>query len=190
MEEWKVDAVRSRPISNSIKGLQWFLGFANFYRRFQQVFRHYGLLEDIVSDRGPQLTSRVWRAFVEKLGVTVILKSRYSPRYNRQVERTNQELGRFLPWAEYTQNSRRRPFPVHLGISALVPWTLSQIKAPGWTSSSDKQMRFGNPAQVRFQCAVCHQKAQADRHRSICIYYESTLAAARAAATFPGVQEN
>jgi hypothetical protein len=29
------------------------------------VFRHYRMPEDIVSDRGPQFTSRVWRAFME-----------------------------------------------------------------------------------------------------------------------------
>ncbi len=31
------------------------------------VFRFYGLPEDIVSDRGPQFTSRVWSAFCQKL---------------------------------------------------------------------------------------------------------------------------
>ncbi|XP_055746967.1 uncharacterized protein LOC129829313 [Salvelinus fontinalis] len=40
---------------------------------FQQVFRHYGLPENIISDCGPQSTSRVWRAFMEKLGVTPAL---------------------------------------------------------------------------------------------------------------------
>ena len=82
---------------------------------FQQVFRHYSLPEDIVSDRGTQFTSRVWRAFMEKLGVTVSLSSGYRSQFNRQVERMNQELGRFLrshcldrqwaqflPWPEYT----------------------------------------------------------------------------------------
>ena len=63
---------------------------------FEQVFRHYGLPEDIVSDRGPQFTSRVWKAFMGKLGVAVSLTSGYSPQSNGQVERTNQELGRFL----------------------------------------------------------------------------------------------
>ena len=35
---------------------------------FTHVFRHYRVPEDIVSDRGPQFTSRVWRAFMECLG--------------------------------------------------------------------------------------------------------------------------
>ena len=36
---------------------------------FQQDSQHYGLPEYIVSDRSPQFTSRVWKAFMEKLGV-------------------------------------------------------------------------------------------------------------------------
>ena len=35
---------------------------------FTQVFRTYGVPEDIVSDRGPQFTSRVWKVFMERLG--------------------------------------------------------------------------------------------------------------------------
>lgn len=35
---------------------------------FEQIFRHYGIPEDIVSDRSPQFTSPVWSNFLEKLG--------------------------------------------------------------------------------------------------------------------------
>ncbi|KAL0151775.1 hypothetical protein M9458_052926, partial [Cirrhinus mrigala] len=37
------------------------------------VFRFYGLPEDIVSDRGPQFTSRLWTSFFRLLGVNCIL---------------------------------------------------------------------------------------------------------------------
>jgi hypothetical protein len=53
---------------------------------FTHVFRHYGVPEDIVSERGPQFTSRVWRAFMEHLGVLVSLTSGYHPESNGQVE--------------------------------------------------------------------------------------------------------
>ena len=36
--EDKVDAVRSWPVPTTIKGLQWFWGFANFYRHFIRNF--------------------------------------------------------------------------------------------------------------------------------------------------------
>ncbi len=90
---------------------------------FNQVLRYYGIPEDIVSDRGPQFISRVWKAFFSLLGVTVSLSSGYHPQSNGQTERKIQEVGRFLRtfchdrqnswnqflgWAEYVQNSLRQ----------------------------------------------------------------------------------
>ena len=49
-----------------------------------------------MSDPGPQFTSRVWKTFMEQLGVTVSLSSGYHPQTNGQMERLNQELGRYL----------------------------------------------------------------------------------------------
>lgn len=60
------------------------------------VFRFYGLPEDIVSDRGPHFTSRVWSAFFQKLNVNITLTSDYHPQSNGQAERLNQELTRLL----------------------------------------------------------------------------------------------
>lgn len=54
---------------------------------FTHVFRHYGVPEDIVSDRGPQFTSRVWRAFMERLGVSISLTLGFHLESNGQVER-------------------------------------------------------------------------------------------------------
>ncbi|KAI2644659.1 Transposon Tf2-11 polyprotein [Labeo rohita] len=91
---------------------------------FQHLFRHFGLPEEIVSDRGPQFISHVWKAFFKFLGVSVNLSSGYHPQTNGQTERKIQELGRylrsycygdqhswnrFLLWAEY---HRHDTFPV------------------------------------------------------------------------------
>lgn len=45
---------------------------------FNQVFHTYGLLEDIVSDRGPQFMSRVWSVFCTHLDINVSLSSSFS----------------------------------------------------------------------------------------------------------------
>lgn len=84
------------------------------------VFRLHGLPADIVSDRGPQFTSRVWQAFCKAFGTTCSLTSGYHPQSNGQTERANQDLetalrcvtarnpsswSSFLTWVEYAHNS-------------------------------------------------------------------------------------
>ncbi|KAK3512875.1 hypothetical protein QTP70_028941, partial [Hemibagrus guttatus] len=119
---------------------------------FVHVFRNFGLPEDIVSDRGSQFTSRVWGLLCVRLGIGFSLSSSYHPQSNGQVERLNQEIGRFLrsycsreqhrwseflPWAEYTQNSLIHsstglmPFQCVLGYQPpLFPWSEEPSDVP------------------------------------------------------------
>lgn len=55
----------------------------------QHVFRLHGISQDIVSDRGPQFTSHVWKAFCRALGTTSSFTSGYHPQSNGQTERAN-----------------------------------------------------------------------------------------------------
>ncbi|KAL0199895.1 hypothetical protein M9458_003082, partial [Cirrhinus mrigala] len=155
---------------------------------FDQVFRSYGLPEDIVSDRGPQFISRVWKAFFRLLGVTVSLSSGYHPQTNGQTERKIQEVGRFLRtfctshqdtwnqflgWAEYAQNSLRQattgltPFQCILGFQPpLFPWTGEPSDVPSvdyWFRESE---RVWDEAHQHLQRAVRRQVTTADRRRS------------------------
>lgn len=102
----------------------------------QHVFRIHGIPVDIVSDRGPQFTSQVWRSFCNAVGANVSLSSGFHPQSNGQSERTNQDLeaalrcvvgnnqsnwSNYLAWVEYSHNSLKSsatglsPFECSLG---------------------------------------------------------------------------
>ncbi|KAL0197996.1 hypothetical protein M9458_006536, partial [Cirrhinus mrigala] len=154
---------------------------------FNQVFRHFGIPEKIVSDRGPQFISHVWKAFFKLLGVTVNLSSGYHPQTNGQTERKIQELGRylraycyedqhswsrFLPWAEYAQNSLRQdstgitPFQCVLGYQPpLFPWTEEPSNVPAVDHWFRESERVWDSAHHHLQRAVCRKKLFADTRR-------------------------
>uniref|UniRef100_A0A3B3BM67 Gypsy retrotransposon integrase-like protein 1 n=1 Tax=Oryzias melastigma TaxID=30732 RepID=A0A3B3BM67_ORYME len=86
----------------------------------QEVFRLHGVPRDIVSDRGPQFTSRFWAEFCRLLTVSISLTSGFHPQSNGQAERLNQQLKTSLRllsghnpatwagnlvWAEFAHNS-------------------------------------------------------------------------------------
>uniref|UniRef100_A0A9J7YGU5 Gypsy retrotransposon integrase-like protein 1 n=1 Tax=Cyprinus carpio carpio TaxID=630221 RepID=A0A9J7YGU5_CYPCA len=151
------------------------------------VFRFYGIPDDIVSDRGPQFTSRLWKDFFQALGVNVSLTSGYHPEANGQVERLNQELtrflrsycsshqedwSRFLLWAEYAQNSLIKPstgitpFKCILGYQPpMFPWSGEPTNVPAVTDLLQRSEDTWNQAHVHLQQAVRRLKEQADRRR-------------------------
>ncbi|KAK3505649.1 hypothetical protein QTP70_004581, partial [Hemibagrus guttatus] len=154
---------------------------------FVHVFRNFGLPEDIVSDRGPQFTSRVWSLLFAHLGIGVSLSSNYHPQSNGQAERLNQEIGRFLrsycsreqhrwseflPWVEYAQNSLIHsstgltPFQCVLGYQPpLFPWSGELSDVPAVEEWYRRSQEVWERAHVRLQRAVRRQRIQADRRR-------------------------
>ncbi len=155
---------------------------------FNQVFRYFGIPEDIVSDRGPQFISRVWKAFFSLLDVTVSLSSGYHPQTNGQTERKIQEIGcflqtfchghqnswnQFLGWAEYAQNSLRQPstgltpFQCVLGYQPpLFPLSGKPSEVPSvdyWFRESE---RLWDTAHHQLQRALRSRKMTADLRRS------------------------
>ena len=57
-----------------------------------QVWKHHGLPESIVSDRGPTFASEFWRTVCSILGARVDLSTAFHPQTDGQTERVNQTL--------------------------------------------------------------------------------------------------
>ena len=109
------------------------------------LFHLYGILQDIVSDRGPQFASQVWKALCQALETLASLYSSYHTQTNSQTERANQDLGAsprcvdsrlptswstHLPWVEYACNSLVSTASCLPGLST------SSISKPGvWSCS-------------------------------------------------------
>lgn len=118
----------------------------------QHVFRLHGIPLDIISDRGPQFTSQVWKAFCRGVGAAVSLTSGYHPQSNGQTERANQDLesalrcvaarlpsswASHLTWVEYAHNTLISsatgfsPFMVNHGFQPpLFPSQESEVAVP------------------------------------------------------------
>ena len=116
------------------------------------VFQIHGIPADIVSNRGPQFTSRVRKEFCQKLVATVSLTSEYHPQSNGQTECANQDLettlrcicarnpaswSSHITWVEYSHNSLRSaatsmtPFEASIGyLPPLFPSQEQEIAVP------------------------------------------------------------
>ena len=109
-------------------------GIAKIYR--DEIWKLHGVQRMILSDRGPQFTSKFMEEFTKVLGTKRKLSTAYHPQTNGQMERINQEIGMFLQhyvnyqqdnwtdWlatAEFSYNNkkhmvtRRTPFELNFG---------------------------------------------------------------------------
>jgi hypothetical protein len=95
------------------------LGLARLYR--DHVWKHHGMPEEIISDRGPQFASTFTKELNRLLGIQTSLSTAYHPQTDGQTERVNQEIEQYLrlfvnerqddwyEWialAEFTYNNR------------------------------------------------------------------------------------
>ena len=62
----------------------------------REVFKHHGLPDEIISDRGPQFIAKFWTHLLEILRISRKLSSSYHPQTDGQTERTNQTLEQYL----------------------------------------------------------------------------------------------
>ena len=160
----------------------------------RHVFRLHGLPKDIVSDRGPQFVSRVWRAFCKGLGASVSLSSGYHPQTNGQTERMNQSVesalrcvaakkptswSQFLPWVEYAVNSLvssatgLSPFEASLGYQPPVfSAQESEVEVPSVQTHLDRCRRVWEITRAALLRATERARRGANRRRSTAPAYQ------------------
>ena len=79
-------------------------GLAKLFR--DNVWKLHGLLESVISDRGPQFAAVMTKELNKMLGIETKLSMAYHPETNRQTERTNQKLEQYLRmYVNHKQNN-------------------------------------------------------------------------------------
>uniref|UniRef100_A0A669E856 Gypsy retrotransposon integrase-like protein 1 n=1 Tax=Oreochromis niloticus TaxID=8128 RepID=A0A669E856_ORENI len=154
----------------------------------QQVFRLHGIPQDIVSNRGPQFTSRVWKEFCAELGAQVSLSSGFHPQTNGQTERANQELEAMLrcvassnqvtwsdqlAWVEYAHNASTSsatglsPFEASLGYQPpLLSISEGELAVPSVQHHLRRCRRAWRATRASLLRTAERNKALADRRRT------------------------
>ncbi|KAK2908400.1 hypothetical protein Q8A73_009473 [Channa argus] len=154
----------------------------------QHVLRLHGIPRDIVSDRGPQFVSQVWKAFCKALGATVSLSSGFHPQSNGQTERANQSLetalrcvtssnpatwSSFIPWIEYAHNSLTSsatglsPFMCSLGYQPpMFPNQETEIAVPSVNAHIRRCRRLWKEARAALLRTTQRNKRLADRRKT------------------------
>jgi len=69
-------------------------GIVKIYR--DEIWKLHGISRKILSNRGPQFTSKFMEELTKALGIKKQLSTAYHPQTDRQTERINQEIGTFL----------------------------------------------------------------------------------------------
>uniref|UniRef100_A0A8C6L3L3 Gypsy retrotransposon integrase-like protein 1 n=1 Tax=Nothobranchius furzeri TaxID=105023 RepID=A0A8C6L3L3_NOTFU len=151
----------------------------------KHVFRLHGTPSEILSDRGPQFVSRVWKEFAAQLGARVALSSGFHPQTNGLCERMNQELEAVLrclcssipsgwssqlAWIEYAHNAHTSsstglsPFEASLGFQPpLFPLdNLSSTSVPQFIRQARRTWSLTSAALRR---TAERNRRLADRHR-------------------------
>ena len=160
----------------------------------QHVFRLHGIPVEMVSDRGPQFASQVWRAFCGALGARVSLTSGYHPQSNGQTERANQDLeaalrcvcarnpsswSSQLPWVEYAHNSLSTsatgmsPFMVLYGFQPpLFPSQEDEVSVPSVQEHLRRVRRVWREARAALVRSAARNRRMADRRRAPAPVYQ------------------
>jgi len=79
----------------------------------EHVWKYHGLPTSIISDRGTQFTSLLWKTLCKSLGITAKLSTSFHPETDGQSEIANQEMERYLrTFCNYGQDDWTTILPV------------------------------------------------------------------------------
>jgi hypothetical protein len=135
----------------------------------QHVFKRFGLLRKIISDRDPQLAGKFAKALCTALGITQNMSTVFHPRTDGQSEHTNQGLEQYLQFyidakqgnwaqllsmAEFAHNSwcnestGQSPFDLLMGYHPRAEWTTVTSPIPQVTLRLDQIQEACRQAQA------------------------------------------
>jgi len=151
------------------------------------IFKFHGLPSEIISDRGPQFTSKFWSALCKSLNVEIKFSSPYHHQSNGQTERMNSIIEQylrcfsnykgtnwkhFLSLAEFSYNNAVQestsssPFFLNYGYhprhSPIIP---NQIEVPRAEEYTRDFKDLLEKMKINLRKSVEVQKKFADKHR-------------------------
>jgi hypothetical protein len=162
------------------------MGYAQLF--VEHVVRLHGLPSEIISDRGPQFSSQLWKSICGLLKIDTKLSSAYHPQTDGQTERANRVLEEMLrayvgplqddwdlllPLAEFAVNSawhesvRETPFYLNYGRHPVTPAThgLPTAAHPAAAELATRIRTSVERAQTLLRSAQQRQKRFADERR-------------------------
>lgn len=165
-------------------------GTADLFLR--HIFRLHGLPDDIVSDRGPQFISKVWKSLWAAMEVDDKRSTAFHPQTDGQTERVNQVLecylrcyvnfdqndwDQLLPYAEFSYNNS-----VH-SATKMSPFFANYGYHPRVIASGPRDSAIPTAVELASRFETIHQflranmtdaqaimKEYADRHRQPCTF--------------------
>jgi hypothetical protein len=159
------------------------------------VFKLHGLPRELVSDRDPRFTSKLWQSLLKRLGVTQAMSSAYHPQTDGNTERVNRVLEdmlrhfidpaqsnweQLLPCVEFAINNsyhesiKAVPFVLNYGKRPRLPLDLllkgnvetGESRSVTADSIANRIHSAVKQAKACLEAAQQRQKAYADRNKS------------------------
>lgn len=129
----------------------------------------HGIPQDVMTVRGPQFSSQVWKVFCLALGASASLSSGYHPQTNGQTERVNQDLGAALRCVASRHPSAWSPLHVFLGYQPpLFPEHEMKVAVPDVQVNMRRLRRVWRLARAALLRTSARTKRMADKHLRPC----------------------